>query len=159
MGKQKIELVLNETYLVAIKNSVGTKIFRNLFARVGRKTKDITENGNLSCAFYVSSILYLFKLIKEIHATVNGTVRDLKESGWVEIKKPKNGCVLVWEEKKFKNGNSHKHIGFYIGNQIAISNNSKLGYPTVHRWTTYDNRKIETILGTPILSDKISLPR
>lgn len=143
--KQKVEPLLKETYLAVIKNSVGTKMFKNLFAKVNSKKKDIVENGNLSCAFYASSILYLFKLIKDIHATVNGTIKDLEESGWTKIKTPKNGCVLVWAEKDFGNGGLHKHIGFYIGNSNAVSNNSKTGFPTCHNWKEYDNRKVEKI--------------
>jgi len=78
---QKVDLILVKTYLAAIENSVGSKMFRNLYAKVNGKNKDITENGNLSCALYVSSLLYLFKLIKDIHATVSGTLGDLKRSG------------------------------------------------------------------------------
>lgn len=93
--KQKVEPILIDTYLGAIKNSIGSKMFRNLYAKVDGKKVDITKNGNLSCAVFVSSILFLFKLIKGVHATVNGTIRDLKESGWIETKTPEIGCVLV----------------------------------------------------------------
>jgi hypothetical protein len=146
--KQKVAPMLAETYLAVIKNSLGSKMFRNLYALVGGQKKDITQNGNLSCAFYVSSILLLFKLIKEVHATVSGTERDMREFGWTDIKKPKNGCVLVWKETDFTNGSLHKHIGFYVGQQKAISNNYKLGYPTKHNWKF---RKIESILWHPNL--------
>ena len=137
-----------DTYWAVIKNGIGSKMFRNLYAKVNGKKTDVTENGNSSCAFYVSSILFLFKSIKEIHATVNGTARDLEESGWTKIKKPKVGCVLVWKEMDFGNGKPHKHIGFYIGKNKAISNNYKLGYPTRHDWRF---RKVESILWNPNL--------
>jgi uncharacterized protein YycO len=141
--KQKVVPLILDTYLLVIKNSIGSKLFRNLYAKVNGQKTDITKNGNLSCAFYVSSILFLFKLIKEIHATVNGTARDLKESGWSEIKKPKVGCVLIWTETDFGNNSLHKHIGFYVGNRKAISNDYKKGYPTEH---DFKFRKIESIL-------------
>ncbi len=83
------------------------------------------RNGEFSCAFYVSSILVLFKFIKEIHTTVDAAVKDLKECGWKEIKKPKIGSVLVWEKKDFGNGDIHKHIGFLLGKikpLVIISN-------------------------------------
>ena len=133
--KQKVEPILMETYLRVIYNSTGSKIFKNLYAKVNGKKTDITQNGHLSCAFYVSSILFLFKLIREIHATVDGTAKDLRKSGWKEIKKPKLGSVLVWKEQRNIDDNKpHKHIGFYIGKAKAISNNSKYGYPTEHNW-------------------------
>jgi uncharacterized protein YycO len=148
--KQKVEPVLMDTYLAMIKNSIGSKMFRNLYAKINGKKTDIVQSGNLSCAFYVSSILLLFKLIKEVHATVNGTERDMKESGWVETKKPKVGCVLVWKETDFTNGSLHKHIGFYVGNGKAISNDYKKGCPTEHDWQF---RKVESMLWHPNLKN------
>ena len=139
-----------DTYIATVKNSIGSKMFRNLYAKVNGQKTDIVQNGNLSCAFYVSSILVLFKLIKEVHATVNGTVRDMKKSGWTETKKPKIGCVLVWQEADFTNGSLHKHIGFYMGNEKAISNNYKKGYPIKHDWKF---RKIELMLWHPDLKN------
>ncbi len=150
---KKQAVIFMDTYLAVVRNSVGSKMFRNLYVRIDGKKEDITENGNLSCAIFVSSILFLFKLIKEVHATVNGTTRDLKEFGWQEIKKPKNGCVLVWAEKDFGQGSKHKHIGFYVGNKKAISNNSKYGYPKEHGWNIFDGRKIEAIFWHPNLKN------
>ncbi|KKS07657.1 MAG: hypothetical protein A3A90_01270 [Candidatus Zambryskibacteria bacterium RIFCSPLOWO2_01_FULL_35_19] len=144
--KQKVTPLLKKTYITTIENSIGSKMFCNLYAKVNGKNIDITRGGDLSCAVFVSSILFLFKLIKERHATVSSTIKDLKQSGWIEIEKPKIGCVLVWEEKKFKSGEKHKHIGFYIGKEKAISNNTKLKYPTKHMWDKFDRRKVELIL-------------
>lgn len=137
--------------MATIKNSVGSKMFRNLWAKVNGQKKDITKNGRLSCALFASSVLYLFKLVKDIHATVDGTIRDLKDSGWKEARTPKAGCVLVWAEKDFKDGSRHRHIGFYLGNNLAVSNNSKKGYPTRHPSSKYDGRKIELIFCHPKL--------
>ena len=149
--KQKIILNIPDTYIAVVKNSVGSKIFRNLYAKVNGKKTDITRNGELSCAFYVSSVLLLFKFIKEGHATVDSTVKDLKKSGWEKIKKPKIGSVVIWEKIDFSNGDFHKHIGFFIGNNRAISNISELGYPDEHHLTFDNKRKIELILWNPKL--------
>jgi hypothetical protein len=146
--KNFIKPLFFDTYISVIKNSDKSQMFRSLYAKINGKKTDITKNGSESCAFYVSSVLFLFKLIKEIHATVNGTIKDLENSGWKKAKKPKIGCVLVWAEKKFKDG-PHKHIGFYMGNDMAISNSSKYKYPTKHKWNEYDGRKIEMILLFP----------
>jgi hypothetical protein len=143
-----------ETYLAVIKNSVGSKMFRNVYAKVNGKKNDITKDGDLSCAFFVSSILVLFKLIKEIHTTIDGTTKDLEDFGWIEIKKPKLGCILVWAEKDFGNNELHKHIGFYVGREKAISNSSNKKYPTEHNWDKYDGRKVKQILWHPKLEQK-----
>lgn len=134
-----------DTYLAAIKNSVGSKIFRNFYVKVGGKKKDVMNNGELSCAFYVSSILALFKYIKEPHGAVLATVEDIQKAGWTKINKPIIGSVLVWEKIDFGSNDLHAHIGFYIGKDIAISNNYKLGYPTEHNWTFNGMRKIDSI--------------
>lgn len=138
-----------DTYLAVVKNSINSKMFRNLYAKVNGKKTDITDNGNLSCAFFVSSILYMFRLIREMHATVNGTVRGLIEFGWTEIEKPKVGCILVWKETDFGKGDLHKHIGFYIGQNKAISNDYKKGFPVEHEWKF---REIEIMLWNPKLN-------
>lgn len=150
----KTKIKLFDTYLTAIKNSVNSNIFRNLYVEIDGLEKDITENGNLSCALFVSSLLLIFKLIKDPHATVDGTVRDLKESGWTEITEPKIGCVLVWGKVDFGENNFHKHIGFYVGEKIAISNNSEKGFPTEHNFEFYGQRKIEFMLWHPKLDQK-----
>lgn len=144
--KEKIILLTHDTYVALIQNSLGSKIFRNSYAKINGKKTDIMRNGELSCAFYVSSILALFKLVKEVHGTVEGTIKDLKKSGWKIIRKPKIGSVIVWKEIDFGKDDIHKHIGFYIGNNQAISNNSKLGYPSKHHWTFKNKRKVEEIL-------------
>lgn len=144
--KQKVILLIPETYIAVIKNSVGSNLFRSLYAKVNGKRTDILRNGELSCAFYVSSILLLFKFIKEGHATVDSTIRDLKKSGWKKIKKIKIGSIIIWGKIDFGNKDSHKHIGFFIGGNKAVSNISELGYPGEHHYTFGRKRKIEFIL-------------
>lgn len=148
---KNVSPLLTETYLALVKNSVGTEMFKNLYANVDGAKTDITENGNLSCSFFVSSLLLVVKLIKEPHATVDGTVRDLKTSGWIEIEKPKLGCMLVWEKSDFGENGLHKHIGFYVGEDKAISNNSKTGKVFEHHFTFENSRQIESILWNPKL--------
>lgn len=141
-----------ENYLTFIRNSLDTQMFRNLWAEVDGIKKDLTEDGNLSCALFVSSLLGIFKLIKEPHATVDGTLRDLTETGWQEIKEPKIGCILVWEKVSFGgNLGEHKHIGFYMGDNKAISNDSKEGVPKEHDYLFDGVRSIELILWHPKL--------
>jgi len=147
--KQEVNRLIFDTYIAVVQNSVGSKLFRNFYAKVDGKKKDVTRNGELSCAFHTSSILSLFKLVKGIHGTVNSTVKDLQKSGWKSVKKPKIGSIIVWEPIGFKNTGIHKHIGFFIGNNMAISNSDKKGYPVRHHLTfgtKKTRRKIETVL-------------
>ncbi len=138
-------------YLAAIRNSEGSRIFKNLWAEVDGVKRDILEDGDLSCAQFVSGILYLYKLINDRHATVDGTVRDLENYGWYEITNPKEGCVIVWEGITYPDGNEHKHIGFYLDNGQAISNSPEDKSPKIHNWT-YGNgndekyRKVSMLL-------------
>jgi len=148
-NKQKITPLIFDTYLAVIKNSIGSKLFRNFYVAMAGKKTDIMKNGELSCAFYVSSILALFKLIGGIHGTVDSTVKDLRASGWKIVKKPKVGCILIWEKIHFGRNDIHQHIGFYIGNNRAVSNDYKLGYPVKHHWTFGGKRKVDLIFWNP----------
>lgn len=134
-----------------VKNSIGSNTFRNVCFNINGKVIDLAENGNLSCAVFVSSILYLLKLIKDVHITVDSTVRDLRNSGWIEVQEPKRGCVLIWKEKDFGKSGLHRHLGFYVGDGKAISNNPEKGYPTEHNWEKFDGRVVELILWNPKL--------
>lgn len=145
----KATFLVFESYLAAIKNSIGSNLFRNVFVKINNRKIDATNNGRISCAVFVSSILTLFKLIDGPHATVDGTLVAMKKSGWKKIKKPKVGCVLFWEAKKFESG-THRHLGFYVGNQKSISNSRKTRNPVIHHWTLgvskgKPKRKIEGI--------------
>ncbi|MBI2451258.1 MAG: hypothetical protein HYV52_02915 [Parcubacteria group bacterium] len=132
--KIKVEPILFDSYLAMIKNSVGSRSFRNFYAYADESKKDIVKGGSLSCAFFVSSILLFFRLIKEPHLTVAGLVKGMEKSGWREIRKPQIGAVLVWEAV-IQNNEPHKHIGFYWKANKAISNSSRLRKPISHHWT------------------------
>ena len=152
----KIKILKKENYLANIHNSVGSGLFRNLWAEVDGDKKDILEDGGLSCAQFVSGILYLNGLIKERHATVEGTVRDIEGFGWKKIKEPKIGSILVWEAMEYPDGSKHGHIGFYVGDQKAISNSPKEKSPQYHRWTyarenESDYRRVSSIYWNTLL--------
>jgi len=132
---------LRKNYLAMIEKSEGTRIFQHRFAiDENGKVKDLTERGRLSCAFFVSSILYLCGLISKIHLTVKSTIKDLKKCGWFETSQLKKGCILLWGKKK-----NHYHLGFYLGNKKAISNSPLKRKPIIHHFTFKGKRKIEKI--------------
>ena len=156
MKNTKVTFDNKATYLAMIRASVGSTIFRHLYGKVGSKKTDLLRDGDLSCAFFVSSILVLRGLISSVHSTVGGTVRDLEQSGWKEIKKLKEGSVVLWEETKGQSGEMHSHLGFFIGDDKVISNVPKKKSPQIHH-ITYGlvkgepKRKIDKIFWHPSL--------
>lgn len=98
---------------------------------------DIVKDGRLSCALFVSSILHRFKLIKAIHTTVGGTIKDIRDSRWQKIKKPKIGALLIWKPQEIKDRMywRHDHIGFYVSKNKAISAGGQKYQPISHHWT------------------------
>lgn len=128
------------SYLQMIRNSVGSHMFRNFYVLRDGKTFDALRNGQRSCAFFVSSILTVFKKIGSFHNTVYSTVKDLQASGWIEVKDLKPGDVIVWEAQERETG-EYSHIGFHIGDGRAISTSDASGTPVIHdenqshKWT------------------------
>lgn len=153
----RTKILIPQTYLQMIKNSQGTKMFRHLYALTNSKKQDILKNGDLSCAFFVSSVLRMFSLVSSQHATVASTIKDMLKNGWHQTKKLKPGNVLVWKEKTFPDGSTHLHLGFFIGYNQAISNNFEKGVPTLHHLTFgktktgQPKRKIKQIFTHPLL--------
>lgn len=138
-----------KSYLKTISNSVNSNLFRSFLIEEDGIEKDVFKDGELSCAYHVSSLLLLFGQQEKPHATVSSTVKDLIEHGWNQVMdgaKLLPGDIIVWESVEFEDepGVVHPHIGFYIGNNMAISNNYKLGCPQEHSITTRD-RNIEVV--------------
>lgn len=126
--------LLCDSYLAVIKNSVGANMFRNFYAVVNGKKKDITKDGKISCAYYASTVLAMFGLIERFHGTVDVTVKDMQDHGWEKTNKPKAGCVIVWGPEE-NSGTVNRHIGFYIGDKRAVSNCRNARCPKMHHWT------------------------
>lgn len=143
--------LLFETYLQTIRNSCGSRLFRNLYVEddLG-EVIDVLENGNLSCAMFVSSILAMFGKINARHGTVSGTIEALPAAGWTEVSldEIQAGDILVWEkgdspvsaDDPYRAG--HSHIGFFMGDQSAISNSSENGFPILHSYNYHGTRKL-----------------
>src|SRR3989304_622296 len=97
-SEEKPERLYFKSYLQLIRNSVGSKMFRNFYVKTSDRGQfDALDDGENSCAFYVSSILTIFKKISGIHGRVSSVVNDMKKSGWAEVNSPQAGDVLVWE--------------------------------------------------------------
>lgn len=136
-----MQLVPKATYLSVIKGSVGTEMFRNNYALIDGTQEDILDDGQLSCAFFVSFILRAFGLIQDLHARTIGTVKDLEESGWRKTDTPHQGDVVIWEDMQQKSG-IFPHIGFYIDEQTAISHRDTHRTPIAHSLTFDGMRKV-----------------
>ncbi len=157
-----IKILQLETYLDIIEKSVGSNLFQTVFAQVDGEKKDIVNKGQFSCALHVSSILLWFNvesgLLEKRHVGVSGLLYDMEKSGWYKINKPKVGSIIYWESM-FKNGSENEHIGFYIGNDKAISSERDAGTPVEHHYTYGEKnsrpaRKIEAIYWHPRLNNK-----
>ncbi len=142
--KIKFKYLQEKSYLAYITNSVGSKTFRNYYVQKGGKTFDVLKGGELSCAFFVSTVLIAFGLTKKIHFTVARTAEDLLKLGGkkVPVSKIKLGDVLIWNAIH-NHGGSHNHIGFYLGKGRAVSNSEKKGMVVEHDLDFQGTRGIE----------------
>lgn len=151
-----------KSLIAVVENSAkgNNYLFRNLYADENRKEIDLFENGDTACCGHVTWILLALELIKHPHASVYGTEKDLISSGWHEIKELRPGAVIIWENKVADKGLQGQknvelsHTGFYVGNNEAISNDSRgSGFPRRHDVTYNNTRKIEKIYWHDQLND------
>lgn len=132
-------LNVEKNYISMIKNSVGTNMFRNLYMHTEENMEDFdaAEDGDKSCALFVTGILKMFNRIDNMHATSIGTHRYLESSpDWVQVQNPEVGDVIFWDRLVDTTG----HVGFYIGENQAISNDSEARQPKEHNLTLKDGR-------------------
>lgn len=139
-------------------------MFRNLYALVDGVEQDILRDGQVSCAVFVSALLYLQNSVLEFegkprwisytHATVPSTEKDMEQNGWIQISELREGAVITWEPITYDDGATHWHIGFYMGNDRAISNSSnETGVPKEHHVTYEGKRQVARIWWHPSLDE------
>lgn len=139
MASPKVVIAIKDqdSYLAMIHNAVGTNIFRTRYALVDGVKTDILKNGVRSCALFVSSILNQFHLIESSvapHATIAGLERNMKNSGWHLTDTPQPGDIIFWEPI-LQDDDVNPHIGFFVGDEQAISNDWQTRVPTQHHMT------------------------
>ena len=145
-----------------ITGSIGSKMFQKTFMLSHDGViKDITRGGGFSCAKYVTSVLLLNGLIENIHATVESALRDMENSGWYLCSRGPfdafmPGTILLWEPLPASDGEYHKHIGFFMGSEKAVSNHLRSNVPREHHPTFgikrgKPRRKIIAAYAHPIL--------
>lgn len=153
----EVKLLKKKNYLAMVKNAAAgeNRMFRNIYALVDGVEKDILEDGNLSCAAFVSGVLAMHGLIDRPHAAVAGTEKALEAAGWVVIPEPRAGAVLSWVSISYSDTRTHGHLGFFIGNERAVSNASNgVGVPREHHWTYDGSRTVERIWWHPSLDEE-----
>ncbi len=148
MPDPNITTLRKETYLKAIENSVGTKLFNSLFVQFkdSGKINDAMNDGMYSCAFFVSSVLYILRAIDKPHATVKGLRESLeKNSEWqkVDAKDIRAGDVIFWEKIKFDDSSENAHTGFALSDHEAVSTDYKQKMVVRHQIGT--DRAIEAV--------------
>ena len=134
MNEAQIKPLIVDTYLAMINNAVGSRMFQSGYAEINGVKTDVLKAGELSCAMFVSSILSIFNLIDEPHTTVKSTVAKMGAAGWQKTEELEPGYVLVWEAIDSGSGDLHTHIGFYTGNDEAMSNDFKTKMITRHHY-------------------------
>ena len=108
-----------------IENSIGTRLFNSVIVsyRDSDTVVDVLNDGEYSCAFFVSSVLTLVQFLDRPHTTVKTVRLKLEERGWSKIPaaEAELGDVIFWEKVKFDNGSENEHVGFVGNSTEAIS--------------------------------------
>ena len=161
-----ITLLFKKNYLAMVANAAkgDTRLFQNFFIAIDGREQDALNGGALGCGTVVSSILYLQnstleflkkpRWIQFTHANVPAVEKDMERNGWYRIEDMRGGAVLTWEPKPGADGAPHLHMGFYIGNDRAVSNGSNSTHMPEEHHVTYDGtRKIIRIWWHPELEE------
>jgi hypothetical protein len=118
-----------ETLLAMIRNAPDTRLFRSLFVQYqdSGKIKDVTNDGEYSCAFFVSGLLTLAGYLPRPHGTVKGLRYKLGELSYSEVppEERQAGDIIFWEKMKFPDGSENEHVGFVLDHDRAISTSYK----------------------------------
>ncbi len=133
-------VAVQRTLLAQIEGSIGGGQYLSLYIEKSTGDSpahvDVIENGRFACAYYVSALLHLMNLLDgAVHTTVTETIKDLLASGWYEIDEPVPGAVIIWGPKLASDGKPHRHVGFYLKDNQAVSTDGVTGRPTVHHVT------------------------
>lgn len=158
-----VEPLVLPTYLALVEASVDSPLFRTFYAKVNGKRTNVVRDGKVSCAFHVTGILKLFNLVQEVQITNNRAVRDMLESGWRPVSRPRAGCVVLWDEKdpdpermrkdKGVYQPKVKHCGFYLGKGVCVSNfGDRTGMPWRHAIDAHEYGPVEGYLWHPALA-------
>lgn len=125
-------LALRESLLATLHDSVGTHMFRRLYRDKDGTAEDVIHNGDLACAYFVSTVLMMYGLISDgVHTTVRETLEDMHRCGWTRVTEPELLAVVVWGEKVGDDGNRHFHIGICTDGEYAVEHSAVTKSPRI----------------------------
>jgi hypothetical protein len=138
-----------KNFLSSVDGLVGTKMFQHIYVRDEKGSEtDALGDGDLSCAYVVSSVLTLYKLIDGPHATVKTTIEKMREGEWRLTSEPVVGAIAYWPAVK-----GNEHIGFVVGDDEIISNSSKERVPVRHNFKMSNGERPTQFYVHPLLSE------
>lgn len=152
-------LALLESYMAMVEGSVGSAQWRHLYVRREEDALDVIDDGDLACAYYVSSILHTFNLIDGgVHTTVVEIEHDLLQSGWSLVEEPCPGAIVFWGEKMGDDGRVHRHLGICTSDCMAVHHDAKTKSPKREPiWSLVDHsgnqRPVEKFYFHPLLEE------
>lgn len=86
-----------------IQSSIGSSLWKHLYiAKQDGSSTDILQDGNISCGYFVSSLLKQFNLSPASYANTKSLYQGLLHYGWKEINregKTENiplGSLIIW---------------------------------------------------------------
>jgi len=126
------------TFEAMVRNSVGTRIFKNLYRIIeSGESVDALHDGKFGCAVFVDNILILNGMLP--YAKQTALVSELREfldtsQDWKEIslEEKQDYDVIFWEKTEDPRGGANAHVGFLIDGDNAVSNNSRSGMVIQH---------------------------
>jgi len=147
MSDSNIEVLKKETYLKVIENSIGSKLFNSLIVRLkdSGKTVDVLNDGEYSCAFFVSSVLALMQIINKPYSTVKTLIESIEsDDSWKKVDgdNVESGDVVFYKKVKFDDGSENAHVGFVLNKEEAVSTDYKNKMVNKH---SINDRPIEVI--------------
>ena len=130
MADSNIVRLPKQTLVKMIENAVGTKVFNSLFVEYkdSGEIKDVCNDCEYSCAFFVSGLLTLTGFIPRPHATVKSLRKTLQEALFKTIsslEESRPGDIVFWEKIVFENGLENEHVGFLLSKDRAVSTSYK----------------------------------
>lgn len=119
--------------------------YRHYFVAGSEGIIDVTDNGDLSCAWFVSSVLAKHGLLSRARPTVASTIQEIEQRAeWEEIEEHTSfpGAVILWPLST----SGHYHLGFYLGLSETgqgeyVSNSFMEKAPIIHGETLVDGRQ------------------
>jgi hypothetical protein len=121
-----MEILKKETYLKMIENSINARMFNSILIKEeSGVSRDLLNDGEYSCALFVSSVLFLNNLIQKTRSTVNNLEKDLLEHpSFIHLENGADiepGDILFWESVTYEDDSANRHVGFAVSNSEAIS--------------------------------------